>query len=117
MKKIVILGIVITMLFGLCGCTTTIEEEKGNVIDTGTSEIKGKGFLIDDGQGNVVDIGTGEIKEKRFITVYTQGKFYIIADKETGVQYLVFQDIQEGGMTVLVDENGKPLLYEENFEE
>ena len=34
----------------------------------------------------------------------------IITDKETGVQYIVNSPSQQGGITVLVDKNGKPLL-------
>lgn len=88
MKKIAILGIVIAMLFSLCGCT----------INTGT--------------GDVIDIATGEIKEERFIKVYEEEAFYILADKETKVQYLVYAIGYKGGITILLDENGKPLLYE-----
>lgn len=34
----------------------------------------------------------------------------IIVDKETGVQYLYAFDGYAGGLTLLVDRNGKPLL-------
>ena len=34
----------------------------------------------------------------------------IITDKETGVQYLFAHGNREAGLTVLVDENGKPIV-------
>ena len=36
----------------------------------------------------------------------------IIYDKETKVEYLYYTTGYRGGITVLLDENGKPLLYE-----
>lgn len=35
---------------------------------------------------------------------------HIIVDKETGVQYLLAHWTNIGGLTVLVDKDGKPLL-------
>lgn len=40
------------------------------------------------------------------------GDIMILADKETGVQYLFVWPVNSaGGLTVLVDENGKPILH------
>lgn len=50
---------------------------------------------------------------KRFETVYTDGIFNgtrIIVDTQTGVQYLLAYANNIGGLTVLVDKEGKPLL-------
>ena len=51
-------------------------------------------------------------KEKRFEKVYTQGMgtVEIWVDKETGVQYLCRQSGYAGGMTVLLDRDGKPVV-------
>ncbi|MBQ7037499.1 MAG: xylan 1,4-beta-xylosidase [Clostridia bacterium] len=51
-------------------------------------------------------------KEKRFERVYTQGmgSMEIWVDKETGVQYLYRQSGYAGGMTVLLDKDGKPVV-------
>ena len=49
-------------------------------------------------------------KEKRFEKVYSQGAMStneIWVDTQTGVQYFY----HGGGMAVLVDAEGKPLLY------
>ena len=48
-------------------------------------------------------------KEKRFEKVYSQGisTNEIWVDTQTGVQYFYYS----GGMAVLVDAEGKPLLY------
>ena len=52
--------------------------------------------------------------EKRFDIYIEQATFgtstKIITDKETGVQYLFFESGHCGGLTVLLDRDGKPLL-------
>lgn len=65
---------------------------------------------------------------ERFICVHKQlnGSFgasetvKIVVDRETGVQYLWYaskiMNAGMGGLTVLVDQNGKPLLYKESNE-
>lgn len=52
---------------------------------------------------------------KRFITISIEDDFYIVYDKETKVEYAfsVFPSCTSGVLTVLVDAEGKPLLYEE----
>ncbi|MCL2697733.1 MAG: DUF6440 family protein [Oscillospiraceae bacterium] len=53
-------------------------------------------------------------KEKRFEIVYKQGKltgYKIIKDTKTGVMYLFFNDgAYAGGLTPLLDPDGKPLV-------
>ena len=51
-------------------------------------------------------------KEKRFEKVYSQGigSMEIWIDKETGVNYLYRQSGYAGGMTVLLDKNGTPII-------
>ena len=51
-------------------------------------------------------------KEKRFIKVYSQemGTVEIWVDKKTGVNYLITSSGYAGGMTVLVDAQGKPIV-------
>lgn len=51
-------------------------------------------------------------KEKRFKKVYSQdmGTMEIWVDKETGVNYLYRQSGYSGGMTVLLDKDGKPVI-------
>ena len=51
-------------------------------------------------------------KEKRFEKVYSQslGMMEIWVDKETGVNYLYHQSGYAGGMTVLLDKDGKPVV-------
>ncbi len=53
--------------------------------------------------------------EKRFVRVYKQSDWssyhYIWVDRETRVQYLVTSISQGGGVTPLLDAEGKPLLY------
>lgn len=53
-------------------------------------------------------------KEDRFEKVYSQGVLTcneIWVDTQTGVQYLIHSAGSGVGMTVLVDPEGKPLLY------
>jgi hypothetical protein len=59
-------------------------------------------------------------KDKRFIKTYTQGagSTEIWVDKETGVNYLYHASGYAGGLTVLVDMDGNPIVtkIEENRE-
>lgn len=51
-------------------------------------------------------------KEKRFEKVYSQGvgSIEIWVDKETGVNYLYHASGYAGGLTVLLDQEGKPVV-------
>ena len=52
-------------------------------------------------------------KDKRFEIVYTQGTLTvteILVDKETGVNYLFVQSGYAGGLTPLLDADGKPVV-------
>ncbi len=50
--------------------------------------------------------------EKRFVKTYSQGMgtTEIWVDRETGVNYLFRQSGYSGGLTVLVDKDGKPVV-------
>jgi len=55
-------------------------------------------------------------EDKRFIRVYTQGTMRgteIWVDRQTGVNYLFHQAGYSGGLTVLVDAEGKPVISPE----
>lgn len=52
-------------------------------------------------------------ENERFEKIYSQGKLAsmeIWVDKETGVNYLFCQSGYAGGMTVLLDRDGKPVI-------
>ena len=51
-------------------------------------------------------------KEERFIRVYSEnlGSEQILVDRLTGVNYLFVQSGYAGGLTVLLDRNGKPVV-------
>ena len=52
-------------------------------------------------------------KENRFEKVYSQGKLDVIeilVDRETGVNYLFRTNGYAGGMTPLLDREGKPVI-------
>ena len=51
-------------------------------------------------------------KEKRFIKTYSQGMgtTEIWVDKETGVNYLYVNGGYGGGLSVLLDRDGKPVI-------
>ncbi len=52
-------------------------------------------------------------KEERFIKTYTQGMANVSeiwVDKVTGVNYLYHSAGYSGGLTVLVDRDGKPVI-------
>lgn len=54
------------------------------------------------------DVETGD----RFVVVVDQDFNNVYADTETGVMYYFHKSGYGGGMTVLVDADGKPLLWE-----
>ena len=50
---------------------------------------------------------------ERFQKVYSQGVltiFEVWVDNETGINYLWHHNGSAGGLTVLLDENGKPVV-------
>ena len=51
-------------------------------------------------------------KEKRFVKTYSQGmgSMEIWVDRETGVNYLHRANGYAGGITVLLDREGKPII-------
>ncbi len=57
------------------------------------------------------------IDHDRFIVLYSDGHAlkkggmkFILVDRETGVNYLFLQSGYAGGLTPLLDENGKPIV-------
>jgi len=57
------------------------------------------------------------MNSKRFEIIYTQGKlelFKIIRDNQTGVLYMSNFSEAGSGLTVMVDQEGKPLV-DENY--
>ena len=52
-------------------------------------------------------------KEKRFVRIHTDGAFSgseIWVDTQTGVNYFFHADGYAGGLTVLLDRDGKPVV-------
>ena len=52
-------------------------------------------------------------KNDRFEKVYSQGSMNVMeiwVDKETGVNYLYHRNGNSGGLTVLLDKDGKPVI-------
>lgn len=52
-------------------------------------------------------------KSERFENVYSQGKLSVMeiwVDKETGVNYVFHASGYAGGMTPLLDRDGKPVI-------
>ena len=62
--------------------------------------------------------GRTAMDEKRFVRIYKQETLTtvleILMDRETGVNYLYRRNGYSGGMTVLVDRDGKPLIGQTN---
>ena len=53
-------------------------------------------------------------KNERFEKVYSQGAMNVMeiwVDKETGVNYVFHASGYAGGMTPLLDREGKPVIY------
>lgn len=56
------------------------------------------------------------MNKKRFEAIYTQGtleQYKVIRDNETGVLYMVTHTGAGGGLTVMVDKEGNPLVDED----
>ena len=54
------------------------------------------------------------ISDRRFEKVYNQGVVDVIeiwVDKETGVNYIYRMSGYAGGLSPLLDKNGKPIIY------
>lgn len=56
--------------------------------------------------------GNVKASNDRFILVQDESDLEIYCDKKTKVMYLVKSVYKGGGITLLVDADGKPLLYE-----
>ena len=53
------------------------------------------------------------IKGGKFFTVSNESSFRVVYDKDTMVMYTVSEGkYNSGNLTLLVDKNGKPLLYQ-----
>lgn len=60
------------------------------------------------------------MKDKRFEVVYSQGTVDVVrvlVDNETGVHYLQTHSGYAGGLTVLLDREGKPVVGNTNLNE
>lgn len=75
------------------------------------------------GCGGKNEESTKEINlgDRTFIAIYDEyatyfGDYRILVDKETKVQYLYSNGYHQGGLEVLVDADGKPILYEGSLE-
>ena len=58
-------------------------------------------------------VSLSKMSEKRFEKVYSQGVIDVMeiwVDKETGVNYLYHAAGYSGGMTPLLDREGKPVI-------
>lgn len=65
------------------------------------------GYVLKD-----IDVNESIANDERFIEIYCNYGCDVFYDKETKVQY-IFRKIGYGaGLTVLVDKDGKPLLYD-----
>lgn len=53
-----------------------------------------------------------EIANNEFIKISNRNDIIIYVHKETKVMYMFVTEAYKGGLTVMVDANGKPLLYQ-----
>lgn len=60
-----------------------------------------------------VDRKSEKVTTSRFIELEVTTEWKVVADKETGVMYAVSEGgYNRGTFTLLVDENGKPLIWD-----
>ena len=56
-------------------------------------------------------VGCVEVTEADTQTKYIQeGNFYIRVDKETGVNYIIYDNLNKGGITVRLNADGTPYV-------
>lgn len=66
------------------------------------------GWLLKD-----ITISNNYAENERFVIIQQESYGKVMYDKETKVEYFMFGGYKiGGGITVLVDKDGKPLLYE-----
>ncbi len=87
MKKIVCLCLVLMIIFTFIGCS----KEKTDNMKSDNAETT-----------------------DRFIRVYRDFNNAVYVDKETNVLYFWHSGGYSGGLSVMLDENGKPLLWEKS---
>lgn len=67
------------------------------------------GWLLKD-----VTISNNYAENERFVIIQQRNNEKVMYDKETKVEYFMFTNYKMGGgITVLVDKDGKPLIYGE----
>ena len=67
------------------------------------------GWLLKD-----VTISNNYAENERFVIIQQRDDEKVMYDKETKVEYFMFGGFKYGGgITVIVDKNGKPLIYGE----
>lgn len=91
MKKIISTALITTSLLAFVGCESTTTKVESN-----------EDFYIAQ-QTTMVVIRTGGVMDSPGI--------YHLVDKSTGVMYLYTTDSGRGGLTVMLDADGKPLNY------
>lgn len=90
MKKLISLFLTLTLCLSLCACdgsTVRTENDDGSVIET-------------------------KSEYERLNVVYKQQSKYILVDKETDVMYLFIDAGYGGGLSVMLDAEGNPLIWE-----
>lgn len=55
-------------------------------------------------------------KQPRFVLIEKGNNYQIYRDTQTNVMYSVFVSYDGSGVSVIVDKNGKPLLYDKYIE-
>lgn len=88
MRKVILILVLVFMLLALCGCSIEVIDNTNNVN-----------------------------KEERFIKISdtnidANNYTIIFYDKKTKIQYLFVEGYKAGGLTILLNSDGTPLLYE-----
>lgn len=81
---------------GLVSCKEEIPDEGAKVQISGETVDNGEYFIV--------------FKHGFLIGI---GRLYVLVDKRTRVQYLYIESGHRAGLSVMVDSQGKPILYDE----
>ena len=110
MKKVFYLIVALIMCLSLTGCHT--EDDSNNHTQDKPSWQDKLNKLNEWGEK---EEAKRESIHNRFEKIYGDGDYYLIIDHQTNVQYFGYDNGYDGGMVVLVDETGAPLLYKGEY--
>lgn len=95
MKKIITILLFCLMIFSFIGCSSA-KVNDDNMTESVPEEISERFYLVDS-----------------YMFSGSRSRHYIIADRETNIEYLYIYDHNGATITVLYDNNGMPKIHKD----